>query len=229
MYPVSDTLTIRSKHSFPKIHLQAADYMAGLPRTEEQKPSSEFDHALHRTSVIGAIMFSVATAEAAVNEVFVDAGEQIPRDPEGALDPEVLDSLAAKWRERRFPFRPMFEKVDEALAIAGAETLDRGRAPHQTAALVVKLRNALVHAEPVRTALWSDDNGLARDEQQLERILEGRFELNPHTGPSNPFFPDHCLSAGCARWAIQVILAYLDAFFDRLGMKPPYAPTQGGP
>lgn len=44
----------------------------------------------------------------------------------------------------------------------------------------------------------------------------------PFTGKGNPFFPDRCLSHGCAVWAWNAALSFCDEFFDRVEVQPVY-------
>jgi len=53
-------------------------------------------------------------------------------------------------------------------------------------------------------------------------MFRGRFVLNALTGQGNPFWPDKLLGAGCARWAQQVTMTFIDAFFSRLDLPAPY-------
>jgi hypothetical protein len=85
--------------------------------------------------------------------------------------------------------------------------------------LLVKLRNALTHFKPTDQPLGASSAELTK----LEKGLVGKFPENQRmVGMGNPFFPDHCLGAGCAAWAVKSARAYADELFDRLGIEPNY-------
>jgi hypothetical protein len=85
---------------------------------------------------------------------------------------------------------------------------------------LIKLRNALVHYEPEWTINISDTEKITV--QKFEKILKGKFQLNPLTGEGNSFFPDKCLGHGCAEWAVKSSIMFADEFFLRMRLKPTY-------
>lgn len=223
MYPVSDALAIHARHFFSLIHLQSAARLAELARTEEARERGEFQHELHRACVIGTVMLAVAAAEANINEFFQGCGEK-PPSRHSSLDSKCRGRLARVFTELDLRGTPnALRKYETALAIVDAEPFDRGAPPYQAAKLVIDLRNELVHASYVDTELRSDGDTLRnQSEHKLAEKLRNKFKLNPHTGPSNPFFPDHCLSAGCALWALESVVSFCDSFFARIEVEPPY-------
>jgi hypothetical protein len=63
---------------------------------------------------------------------------------------------------------------------------------------------------------------IANNEKKLIKSLRGKFSTIPWIGNNNPFFPDKCLSYGCARWAVESSFAYSDEFYKKLGVPAPY-------
>jgi len=56
------------------------------------------------------------------------------------------------------------------------------------------------------------------------------FESNRLMSNSgNPYFPDHCLGAGCAHWAVATARGFTDDFFARLNLRPNYQRADFGP
>ena len=53
----------------------------------------------------------------------------------------------------------------------------------------------------------------------MTRELHGRFPLNPLADEEVPFFPEHCLGAGCARWAAKVAIEFVLAFYSVLNIE----------
>ena len=58
--------------------------------------------------------------------------------------------------------------------------------------------------------------------QKLDKMLRGKFTLNPMTVEADTFFPDRCLSHGCASWAVYSSLKFADAFFVKMNLPIPY-------
>jgi hypothetical protein len=85
---------------------------------------------------------------------------------------------------------------------------------------VVTLRNYLVHfdakwlAEPDNESVPVPQSDLP----QIERQLKGQFPSTKFAWDGQPFFPDHCLSAGCARWAAESSLSFAQEFSTRAGI-----------
>jgi hypothetical protein len=116
---------------------------------------------------------------------------------------------------------PILEKFQLALALAGKDLFDRGKRPYQEVALLVRLRNALVHYVPEWVTYVSPETE-ALENQGIKESLSGKFELNPLRGPADPFFPDRCLAYGCAKWAVTSCIEFADEFFSRMGLPRPY-------
>ena len=84
----------------------------------------------------------------------------------------------------------------------------------QAAKTVISLRNTLVHGAPewhqtgVNLNHWCETN------------LRPQFDDNPLVPATsrNPYYPDKCLSYGCAKWCFESILALSDEFFGRIGV-----------
>jgi hypothetical protein len=54
---------------------------------------------------------------------------------------------------------------------------------------------------------------------KLYSALEGlQHKPPPFTVAGMNFFPNRCLSADCAAWALNSVIAFLDNFYQRLGM-----------
>jgi hypothetical protein len=87
---------------------------------------------------------------------------------------------------------------------------------YSQAHLTLRLRNALHHFEP-------DTLGETVPQLPLERELRGKFAANQMmAGMGNPYFPDHCLGAGCAEWAWRSCKAFADYFFKGVRIKANY-------
>ena len=210
----------------------AAVHFSRLCRDLEQSPSppspdeakrglqyAEKDQQHHRSFAIACVFSSVAFLEAGINEVFASAahpnlqvGGHLPNDERQALE-SMRPYLSTLSTLHRF---------QAALLLLRRNAFDPGAAPFQDVALVVRLRNALVHYEP-RWRSAGPDVAASLDESALIKALaQKRFSLNPFTGQGNPFFPDKCLGHGLTSWAWKSSLSFSEEFFKRLGVAPPF-------
>lgn len=108
----------------------------------------------------------------------------------------------------------ILEKYEIALAMAEKEPLDHGTVVCQNVKLLIRLRNALIHFEP------TSSTSTAEGSQRLEKQFRGKFLLNPMTGRKTPFFPERCLGHGCAKWAVESGVSFVDHCLSRLDIEP---------
>ena len=226
---ITDSLTIIGRMSFSTSHAQCAATLVKMAtdRQNEIKASgtglgkSHHDlEALVTSSIIMCASFMEVTA----NEFFSDCSDPKWNSDLKALPQERVKIAGDLW-EAQIPRTAKYstlEKFDVALRIFGKPILDKARNPRQDAYLVSVLRNALIHAEPVTSTLFTDEDNVTITVQEMEKKLNGKFELNPFEFSTRPFFPDKILSAGCAEWAFKSSVALSDHFFEIIGIKPHY-------
>jgi len=167
----------------------------------------------HRGYVAGAVFSAVASLEATINELFIDAQHGDPNTFKGA-DPEFAPLLAERWEvvERWSILR----KYQLALTLAKKQEFGREGSPYEEVDGLIDLRNALVHYKPE----WDTDQ---KKHKELEDRLKSRFALNPFAGPNDAFFPKKCLGHGCAEWAVKSGVSFINEFFGRLGLPTIFA------
>jgi len=160
----------------------------------------------HMAYVTGSVLSAVASLEATINELFIDAQHG---DPNIFKDPhsEFPVLLSARWEEAE-PMKILC-KYQLALDLAEKEQFDQGAAPYQEVDGLIDLRNALVHYKPE----WNTDQ---EKHKKIEEKLKSRFALNPFTISTDAFFPKRCLGHGCAEWAVESSMAFMNEFFGRL-------------
>lgn len=219
---MSDLLTAPGwtpRFYFSHYHIQAAALFARRSAKLEKEhggknvtTSEVFSE--HRAYVTGAILSAVSFLEAEINEIFADAADD-QREHIHQLG-DVIFLLSRMWSlgVPKTASYPVLDKYLIALALADRPGFDKGAAPYQDVRLLIKLRNALVHFEPEYTA--RDASGSRR----LEQNLRGRFPLNPLTGSRTPFFPELCMSHGCAKWAVESSVKFVDDFCSRMALRP---------
>jgi hypothetical protein len=177
---------------------------------------SEIGEFEYRSCVIASVSASVAFLEATANEV-VASVEYDNLNVGGDLSVEKRRQLAG-LRDSVEDARTL-DAFQIVLAATGNAVFDRGAQPYQDAAAIVRLRNELVHYKPKWREAATPNAGM---NETIAKQLNGKFKTNPFTGEGNSFFPDKCLSAGCAGWSWLSALALADEFFRRLGVGPPY-------
>ena len=199
------------RYSFTAQFLIGAAFFSRCAETIERESSGSITEVVrsnHRAYVVAAIMQSVAALEAEIWEVCVHGpGHHLGS---GGTDIAARDFLT-----------PLAEVIDGedtlsryklVLHLLNKEPLDRGAQPWQDAALLVKLRNNLIHYKSKWGSQLENSNTFAA----IMRLKHPRPPFVPASGVN--FFPHQCLSAGCAVWAVDTAVAFLDAFYAHLGI-----------
>jgi hypothetical protein len=171
----------------------------------------------HMDLVIAAVLNSSTFLEAMINELFTDAADGHGHEKDGYIAPlsaGAVRLMAEWWRETDEGFDRTLTKYQLLLAFAGHEKLDRGAEPFQSAALLLRLRNAIVHYRP--ETIYSDEP------HRLEVHLSGRFAANGLIAGGSNWWPNRALGAGAARWSYTVAQEFTDAVVSRLGIAPNY-------
>jgi hypothetical protein len=181
----------------------------------------------HRSCVTAAILSSITFLEASLNELFASAADDDHDFGEGEValtekDRKVLCDVSETVETVRF-----LDKFQLVLHLLGREPFDRGTQPYQDIALLVRLRNLLVHSKPGWTPFYAAWDEIS-DDKLMRSLAEKKFPVHSFTNEGRPFFPDRCLGAACANWAWQTAKDFADEFYKRLGLTPPYAPSRGG-
>jgi hypothetical protein len=209
--------TASVKTNFSGHHMLSAAHFARQSAIIEKNDSDEITDELraeHRAYVTGAIVVSVASLEATINEVFISA-----RDNDSlfkGFDPTIPKVLAKFWDWYIVKRRPsILEKYLLILDVANKEAFDREKSPYQEVGDLIQLRNALVHYKPE----WDTD---LKNHKKIEDRLEKRLKtrINPFSHANDAFFPKKCLGHGCAEWAVQSSIKFIEDFYNRMGFTP---------
>ncbi len=179
--------------------------------SEQEELSEVPSRERHRSYVLGAVVFSVVFAEAAINEFYLDLQEQTSR--RYALDNSVRTRIAQVWETAKIDKLPVLEKYQTALLLCGRHRFDESAQPFQEVNLLVKLRNVIVHFKPEMSS--ATDYG--KKNLRLVGMFEQRFASNQLAVSGNAYFPDHCLGAGCARWAVNSSYEFVKEFHREVG------------
>jgi hypothetical protein len=204
---------------FSHYHIMAAAFFARETaqiedehRDKESISSEVF--CRHRAYVTGCLFSAVSFLEGQINEIFMDAAEDQRNYIHGLGDKIFL--LAEMWNlgVPRTASYSILRKYEILLTLAEKPPLDRGDVIYQDVKLLIWLRNALIHYEPISST------STAPTSQEQEQKFRGKFALNPLTGSKTPFFPERCLSHGCAKWAVRSSIEFVDECCLRLGIEP---------
>jgi len=218
-------ITVMMRGYFSSYHLWAARHFSALAGSAESEEGRRprFD-IKHRAYVMNAIFSAVGFLEAAINELFQDIADG-HESYVASIDAESKRLMSDFWQFTEQRNRSAFNLLDKyqiALTFLRKQQFGSGHQPYQDAALVVKLRNELVHYKP--RSLGGDV------EHTLVKQLARKFQDNAlMTGSGNPWFPNKCLGYGCTEWSIRSTTGYADEFFGRIGVVPNYQRVQFKP
>ena len=211
------SVTASVKTNFSSHHMLSAAHFARQSAIIEKNYKDEITDELraeHRAYVTGAIIVSVASLEATINEVFISAidNDNLFKD----FDPSIPKVLSEFWTWDVVERSSILEKYRCVLAVANKEAFDHGNPPYQEVNDLIKLRNALVHYKPE----WDTD---LKNHKGIENRLKSRFNINPFSHDNDAFFPKKCLGHGCAEWSVQSVIKFIEDFYNRIGFPPKWS------
>jgi hypothetical protein len=194
--------------------LDDASAVAGLDERAFTKRAGELID-----SSLAATLMAFLSVEAAVNELLLAHQLGTSANMPG-LDGRLAERLSQAWDAGASKLSAL-EKANLANVIAGCGLIDWSKGPPQKIALLVELRNELVHHKPI----WVEHgSGGPESPDKLERKLCSEFK--PATiwegcGGRAPFRWNGCLGAGCAQWASTAADAFNRQLYTTLGMQFP--------
>lgn len=164
----------------------------------------------HRGLVTASIMQCAAAVEA-------ESAELTMHGPGSHLGSGRMDTKARAF------LAPLAQFIDEQdaltrykviLHVLNKPPLAEGEQPWQDMAILVKLRNELIHYK----SKW----GKQMDRQKLFKNLKQlQLSMPPFVPPSANFFPHQLLGAACAAWSVRTAVAFLNGFYSHLGIESP--------
>ena len=150
-----------------------------------------------------------------VAAVEAESAELTMHGPGSHLGSDRMDTKASEF------LAPLAEFIDDQealtrykliLHVLNKPALVEGEQPWQDMAILVKLRNELIHYK----SKW----GKEMDRQKLFVTLQQlRLTKPPFVPSSTNFFPHQFLSASCAAWSVRTAVAFLNAFYDHMGIE----------
>lgn len=211
LFQVRLRMDIQMRVYYSSYHLWSARHSAREARRREAELTAPTFDFRHRAHVTASVISSVAFLEAAINELYADAADNHLSYVQSLTHSERA-TLARFWQDGG-DRQCILHKYKKALSLLSRAPLPT--VPGQDAALLIRLRNDLVHFKPATRGETSAE--------ELHLALSRRFSNNPlMKGQKNPYFPDHCLGSGCAEWAVQSALSFAAACFGLLDISPNY-------
>lgn len=211
----NSSATADTRFTFTGQFLEASAMFVRRARALESLASDQVDDAArceHRGLVCSVIMQSAAALETEAHETCVHG-------PGAHLGSNGTDAAARDFLVPVAEFvddQSALERFDLILHLLKKPSLDRGANPYQSAALVVRLRNELVHYK----SRW----GAEMERNKLQAALRSLgHRPPPFSDASMNFFPHRCLSADCAAWSLASVVAFLESFYRALGVPSRFA------
>ena len=166
-----------------------------------------------------AVVMSVAALEGILNEIFSEATDSFAKSTRRRERSPEADRAEARWAamwKRGVPGRGYnaLDKVQILFELADQDPLPEKGAAQNLRALIT-LRNELVHSQTIVQphAPFGPD----KDRGSIEKLLASKFEPSRLLPVTVPFVWARCLSAGCARWAVDTRIAVGNEIHGLLG------------
>jgi len=206
----SGTVSADTRYTFTGQFLEAAALFVRRARAIENGASAQTTEQArceHRGLITAAIMQCAAALETEAHEICTyGPGSHLGSNGTDQAAQGFLAPLA-----RLIDDQDTLSRYELLLYLLRKPALPRGADPYQSAALVVRLRNELVHYK----SRWRAEMPSAK----LFAALEGRrHRPPPFTAANMNFFPHRCLSADCGAWAVVSCVAFLDAVYATLAV-----------
>jgi len=223
---ITEEFSIRMKVAYSMMHLKSANYLTQKARAIEEKYNitndvSERDE--YEIYCLNAILSSVSFLESHINEFFCDVRDDWPGITK-KLNPDVVKTMQNLWDFGipRTASYPILKKYGVALSLSNKDAFDTGSRLYQDISNLVQLRNALIHFESELIDI-TGEHELAEKKVNnnstaltLEKRLSSSFKANPYYSKGNLFFPQRCISYGCASWALRNAVTFTDLFSAKM-------------
>lgn len=216
---VKGTPSISAFARSPAGHTFCRASVALLRRLRSLEPDSDTARAEREALVLALVMQCCAWLEGYANDVCERSGDDDARNSTKWI-PKVKDRQLVTFVHRTWSldlnprgqnavdrWEGLFEQLGLKLKVSdGADVR-----------LLVKLRNAFIHASPGRASLQADGWVAEGEWSKLQPKLEERFHVAP-----NMLFPRAILNLECAEWAFETAYAFAKHLLAELGMPDPF-------
>ena len=206
-----------SRDRLSRHHIISAHHFAEAAEEIEAQGGDvpQEDKWRYRAYVTASVISAVAYLSASINELYLEV-RKLSQSGEPHVRRE-LDLLIEAWP--RISKVQVLQRYQLALAVADADQYNPARMPYLDADNLIRLRDALLSYDPE----WDDERGR---HHTLESRLNKKFPPSPLVSSRRPWFPDRCLGAGCAKWAVETVQLFTNDFYQRMAL--PGRPLVGG-
>lgn len=199
------------RYSFTAQYLGASALFARRCADIERTHPDNIDETTrieHCGLVTAVIMQCAAAVEAESAELTMHGpgnhlgSDRMDRNAHAFLAPlaEIIDDQEALTR-----FKLILHLLDKP-------PMPEGEQPWQDMAVLVRLRNELIHYK----SKW----GKEMDRQKFFASLKSLHLAKPPFVPTNTnFFPRQFLGASCAAWSVRTAVGFLNGFYVRMGIE----------
>lgn len=223
--------------NFAGIHLKAAiifrDRIITLEKENDVYEPARFFQEI-QAYASACIISSAAAFEALINELYMAPGNSLIKsfeDLDILINESNLNSnntLKIGFDEYKKDYWDKFEKLsslekyNKALMSLGKACIDKETACYQNAQNLIYLRNHLIHFQPDYSMHPNYKNQSKHHKKkkdwrsELTNFLDGKFKESPFSSSSDDFITRRCMSFGCAEWAIQSVLSFVEEFQKRV-------------
>jgi len=205
---VGASATARVVANFAWQHLKAActfrDQVVILEAKHSGQPFGAFFEEI-RSYASACLMSSVSSLEALINELYIAHNCRLRQ--------QFSDFEVQFWGKKGVERKPILDKYQLALDLLGAHRQSEHAGPYRDAWALIELRNALIHYKPT----WDPERQRTVD---LIEVLDGQFSLSPFPDAGADFVSMKCMSAGCARWAVDTVFSFIRQFDSRTALDP---------
>lgn len=187
-------------------HLRAAAiFRDHLIRIESENAGAGFGSFFEdvRSYASACIVSGASSLEALINECFIAH--------DGTLRRSIGDFESEFWGRGGIDWKPILDKYQHALRMLGKREFDELSAPYRDAWALIEFRNAIVHYKPT----WDPDR---KRKVELIEVLGGKYELSPFPDEGADFVSMKSMSAGCGRWVVSTVVAFVKEFHERTGL-----------
>jgi len=215
--PNDGAIRVYMRHYFSYSHLQAAKRAARRAEAVEQQGDRvQQDELDHRADVITAIVSAALYLEAAVNEVFQDASDELAHPPHSLRGVRVTADrvalLRAFWAATSDGQKVRtLAKYQLLVHAMGGLPLDEAGITWQRAQTVIVLRDYLVHYRP-------ESVSRAVEHRFTRRLAGYRITDNPLAGEGHPWWPERALGSALGHWCVDAATTFVGDVSSRTGL-----------
>jgi hypothetical protein len=108
----------------------------------------------------------------------------------------------------------VIERYTTILHLLGKRPLSKGNKPSQYMAILIKVRNELVHHK----SQWGED---MKRKELFKALQQLQLSKPPFVSPHTNFFPHQFMGAACAAWSVRTAVTFLNTVYERLEILSP--------